>query len=37
MYGKRWTNKQILTSGVEPPKDAAELVSGLNKFSMKRS
>ena len=37
MYGKRWTNKEILTSGLEPPKAAAELVSGLNKYSMKRS
>jgi SH3 domain-containing YSC84-like protein 1 len=37
LYGKRWTNKQILTSGQEPPKAAAELISGLNKFSMKKS
>ena len=37
MYGKRWTNKRSVLGGVEPPKDAAELVSGLNKFSMKRS
>lgn len=37
MYGKRWNNKQILTSGLEPPKDAAELISGLNKFSIKKS
>jgi lipid-binding SYLF domain-containing protein len=37
LYGKRWTNKQILTSGQEPPKAAQELISGLNKFSMKKS
>lgn len=37
MYGKRWNNKQILTSGLEPPKDAAELISGLNKYSIKKS
>jgi SH3 domain-containing YSC84-like protein 1 len=36
MYGKRWSNKQILMSGLEPPKDAAELVAGLNKYSMKK-
>jgi len=37
MYGKRWNNKQVLTSGVEPPKGAAALIAGLNKYSMKKS
>ena len=36
MYGKRWSNKQILMSGLEPPKDAEELLAGLNKYSMKK-
>ena len=37
LYGKRWTNKQVLTSGLKPPKAAAEMISELNKYSMKKS
>lgn len=33
MYGKRWDNKQILTSGARPPAAAAKLLAALNKYS----
>ncbi|HJT87845.1 MAG TPA: lipid-binding SYLF domain-containing protein [Bryobacteraceae bacterium] len=33
MYGKRWDNKQILTSGATPPAAAAKLIAVLNKYS----
>jgi lipid-binding SYLF domain-containing protein len=33
MYGKKWTNKQILTSGLKPPEMASKLIGGLNKYS----
>jgi SH3 domain-containing YSC84-like protein 1 len=36
MYGKRWTNKELVNSGAAPPKDAAELLKALNKYSMKK-
>ncbi len=36
MYGKRWTNKDIVNSNVAPPKDAAELLKQLNRYSMKK-
>ena len=36
MYGKRWTNRQIVNSGVAPPKGATGLLKELNRYSMKR-
>ena len=36
MYGKRWTNQQIVNSSAAPPKDAADLMRALNKYSMKK-
>ena len=36
MYGKRWSNKDILNSGAAPPKDAAALLKELNRYSMKK-
>ena len=33
MYGQRWDNKQILTSGAKPPAGAAKLIAELNKYS----
>ena len=36
MYGQRWDNKQILTSGAKPPDAAAKLISVLNKYSMRK-
>ncbi len=36
MYGKRWTNSQIVTSGATPPKDAADLLRWLTKYSMRK-
>ncbi|HEY1339931.1 MAG TPA: lipid-binding SYLF domain-containing protein [Bryobacteraceae bacterium] len=33
MYGKQWTNKQILTSGLKPPAMASKLIAELNKYS----
>ena len=33
MYGQRWDNKQILTSGAKPPAAAAKLLAVLNKYS----
>jgi len=37
MYGKRWENKQILRSGLEPPAAAAKLIAVLNKYSPRKS
>ena len=33
MYGQRWDNKQILTSGAKPPAGASKLIAELNKYS----
>ncbi len=33
MYGQRWDNKQILTSGAKPPAAASKLLAELNKYS----
>lgn len=33
LYGKRLENRQILTTGVRPPKAAAKLLNLLNKYS----
>ena len=33
MYGQRWDNKQILTSGAKPSEAAAKLIAVLNKYS----
>lgn len=33
MYGQRWDNKQILTSGAKPPAAADKLTGVLNKYS----
>jgi len=37
MYGQRWTNKEILTSGAKPPAGAARVLQELNKYSPKKS
>jgi SH3 domain-containing YSC84-like protein 1 len=37
MYGKRWENKQILTSGAKPPASAAKVLALLNKFSPRQT
>jgi lipid-binding SYLF domain-containing protein len=37
MYGKPWTSKQILNSGVQPPAAASRLLSTLSKYSMRKS
>jgi lipid-binding SYLF domain-containing protein len=37
MYGHRWTNKQILTSGAKPPNSAAKLMGTLNKYSSRKA
>lgn len=37
MYGQRWDNKQILTSGAKPPAAAGKLLSALNKYSPRES
>jgi lipid-binding SYLF domain-containing protein len=36
MYGKRWTTKDILTSGATPPPAGKMLIDTLTKFSMRR-
>jgi len=36
MYGKPWTNKDVLTGDVEPPKGAEGLMKELNRYSMKK-
>jgi SH3 domain-containing YSC84-like protein 1 len=33
LYGQRWENKQILSSGLQPPAGAAKLIALLNKYS----
>jgi len=33
LYGQRWDNKQILTSGAQPPASAAKVLALLSKFS----
>ena len=33
LYGRKLTNKEILTGGVQPPAAAHELVSALNRYS----
>lgn len=33
MYGQRWGNKQILTSGAKPPVGAEKLLAALTKYS----
>ena len=37
MYGQRWDNKQILTSGATPPAAAAKLLAELNKYSPRKA
>jgi SH3 domain-containing YSC84-like protein 1 len=37
MYGQRWDNKQILTSGATPPAAAAKLLAELNKYSPRKT
>jgi SH3 domain-containing YSC84-like protein 1 len=37
MYGKKWTNKQILTSGLKPPEMASKLIADLNKYSARET
>jgi lipid-binding SYLF domain-containing protein len=37
MYGKRWDNKQILTSGATPPEMASRLLTILNKYSSRKT
>jgi SH3 domain-containing YSC84-like protein 1 len=36
MYGQRWDNKQILTSGAPIPAGAAKLLGELNKYSPRK-
>jgi lipid-binding SYLF domain-containing protein len=36
MYGKKLTNKDILTGNLAPPKDAANLLSELNRYSSRK-
>ena len=37
MYGQRWDNKQILTSGATPPPAAGILLAELNKYSPRKT
>jgi len=37
LYNKRWTSKEILTSGATPPAAAKPLLDTLTKFSMRRT
>jgi SH3 domain-containing YSC84-like protein 1 len=37
MYGQRWDNKQILTSGATPPPAAQKLLAELSKYSPKKT
>ena len=37
LYGKKLENKQIVTTGVRPPKAAAKLLALLNKYSARES
>jgi lipid-binding SYLF domain-containing protein len=36
IYGQRWTNKQILTSGAKPIAAADKLLAVLSKYSPRR-
>jgi SH3 domain-containing YSC84-like protein 1 len=37
LYGQRWDNKQILTSGAQPPASSAKLIALLNKYSPRQT
>ena len=37
MYGQRWDNKQILTSGAQPPAGASRLIAEMNKYSPRQT
>jgi len=37
MYGQRWDNKQILTSGAKPPAAAGKLLAELSKYSPRKT
>jgi lipid-binding SYLF domain-containing protein len=37
LYGQRWTNQQILTSGTQPPAAADKLLALLNKYSPRQT
>lgn len=37
MYGKRWTSKQILGSGANPPASAGKVIAALNKYSPRKT
>jgi lipid-binding SYLF domain-containing protein len=37
MYGQKWTNKQILTSGAKIPPAAEKLLAVLNKYSSRKT
>ncbi|MBV8730334.1 MAG: lipid-binding SYLF domain-containing protein [Acidobacteriia bacterium] len=37
LYGQRWDNKQILTSGAQPPAEASKLIALLNKYSPRQT
>jgi len=37
MYGKRWENREILSSGLKPPAIAAKMMSALNKYSPRKA
>jgi lipid-binding SYLF domain-containing protein len=37
MYGKRWTTRQIINSGANPPEGSSRLLSELNKYSARKS
>jgi lipid-binding SYLF domain-containing protein len=37
MYGQRWENKQVLTSGAKPPEAASKLLTILNKYSSRKA
>ena len=32
LYGKRWTNQQVVMSGAAPPEAASKLIAALNKY-----
>jgi lipid-binding SYLF domain-containing protein len=37
LYGQRWDNKQILTSGAHPPEEAGKLLMLLSKYSSRQT
>jgi len=37
MYGKPWTSREILTSGLKPPAAARKLLDVLTKYSPRKS